>query len=158
MSTLNSSKYLSRWMNARISLGLKLSLLIASHICHWWLFWHVIFLAESIWVSSAACQPFLPLTGLLPVTLQAVPSTSATGEGPSASLSQGNCLGLFFWRSAVLPGSCMISTGYRSLTKRLNQTLAWHSFNCPTGQGRVLPASAAAHLTALKCCSGSKEF
>lgn len=58
--------------------------------------------------------------------------------------------GSFFWRSAVLPGSCMVSTGYRGLTKRLKQTLAWHSFNCPTGQYRVLPANAAAHLAALK--------
>lgn len=35
----------------------------------------------------------------------------------------------------------------------LNQTLAWHLFNYSIGQCSVLPASAAAHLAALKCFS-----
>lgn len=34
VSTHNSDKYLSRWMNTRISFGLKLSPLLPSHIFH----------------------------------------------------------------------------------------------------------------------------
>lgn len=162
MSTHNSNKYLSRWMNVRISFSLKLSPLLASHIFHWWV---LLMCCLPRWehrgASSCLPAPLSLFTGSLPVTPHAMPSTSATGAGPCAGLSLQTDLELFFsggqqycqdlvWRDVLW--------ALQEPDQRLNQTLAWHHFNYSVGQCRVVPASAAAHLAALKHCSSRKEF
>lgn len=145
MSTHNSNKYLSRWMNARISFGPKLSPLLASHIFHWWV------LASSSLRASGCLQ------------LPASPSLSSLGCSQSLlRLRQGHRLPelvhLLAFHGGTIWGSfsgaqqhcqdpvwCEALRALQEPDKGLNRTLARHRFNYSGGQCRTLPASAAAH-------------
>lgn len=88
------------------------------------------------------------------VISQAMPGTQASRAGPSAGLSQQDNLGLF-WRTATLPGSCTmrLPAGAGYIRYLPGMVLIPQQHQC-----RVQPASAAAHLAALKWCSGRKGF
>lgn len=141
VSTHSGNKYLSRWMNARISFGLKLSPLLASHIFHWWVSLTCrLPCREHRGVSS--CLPALP-------SLHWVAPSHSSGCAKyighrSWSICQpfaGEQFGALFSGGQQYCQDLVRRDALRALQEpdtRLNQTLAWHCFNYSVGQRRVL--------------------
>jgi len=146
VSTYNSNKYLCRWTNTGISFGLKLSLLPASHIFHWWV---LLTCRPACWEHqgvSSCLQSFPLFTGSLPGAPQAVPSTSTTELVHLLPFHRGTIWGSFsggqqYCQSLVQRDALQT---LQEPDKRLNQMLSWHHFNYSVGW--------TVQSTACQCC------